>query len=689
MRSTAVSALALFFVAQRAAHGFSPSTTASARRAISTRRRFRHAADYGADAVVASVDQADPSVANFMKFPVTQPASDSILAERMPTWLRNPRPDLVEQNLAYLREAMVSSYLSESEAAFVLSAIEEASGGDPGKAAGAAEFCHILVDTMEMDVSTLVAGAFHYCTCVTARERSASLPPSEFSFSSFWDRHEASIEGDGVHAFGVRAAVISRDAARLKRTEAVAASVAAGVWMAADDADGSVNLRSLLLSETRDWRALAIRSAACLYRLRGLLRARGDAQGGRMTSEEVQTAKEALHIFAPLASRLGMHRLKNELEGAAFKIKYRRQYRKVMNISLEKRSELTGTLSDGLQSVLDEATIRVTEFLQEDPTFRKYADHITVSARVKEPFSLWRKMLKTGARHILDVPDAIALRVVLRAKKLANGEEDEVTRARERALCYYAQTMCVDRFEPLPGRFKDYIEQPKRNGYQSLHYTARAERNGRVWPFEVQIRSEEMHRVAEFGLASHWNYKDYASQQKTGYVDANANPYGSASSCRQETSLEAYLKSVQEWHWNRQPSAPTPTSAAGAAVAGLPRYNGNAREERQRARSERIAPYIEALSEAKSDLARDSVFVFLSSNGSESGKVLALPSGAVVLDALREGERRFGVSVDWRNTSEGRVEYNGAVSNITERLHNGDVIMVQSYIQTPTPTLSY
>ncbi|EEC49272.1 predicted protein, partial [Phaeodactylum tricornutum CCAP 1055/1] len=91
------------------------------------------------------------------------------------------------------------------------------------------------------------------------------------------------------------------------------------------------NLRQLLLSETRDWRALAIRAGACLYRLRGLLK----SDSYELTPERVRVGREALSIYAPLASRLGMHRLKNELEGAAFRVLYQRQYQAVNAMAKE------------------------------------------------------------------------------------------------------------------------------------------------------------------------------------------------------------------------------------------------------------------------------------------------------------------------------------------------------------------
>eukprot|EP00536_Pseudo-nitzschia_multiseries_P006712 jgi/Psemu1/193757/e_gw1.146.5.1 len=265
------------------------------------------------------------------------------------------------------------------------------------------------------------------------------------------------------------------------------------------------NLRSLYTTEAKDWRALAIRGAACLYRLRGILKERQQleeelGQHPPLSRDAKRVCREAFRIYAPLASRMGMHRLKNELEHAAFQILYRRQHRAYEALLRQTRST---------QSILAHVQATMTEVLAEDAVFMASVTDFRVTARVKESYSTWKKMLRDGFDHITQVPDALALRIVLDAKKGHPDESDAVTRARERALCYYAQELCKTVWRPYEGdpRFKDYIANPKENGYQSLHYTAGTKWNDEDWRMEIQIRTGEMHKVAEFGVASHWNYK--------------------------------------------------------------------------------------------------------------------------------------------------------------------------------------
>jgi GTP pyrophosphokinase len=141
-------------------------------------------------------------------------------------------------------------------------------------------------------------------------------------------------------------------------------------------------------------------------------------------------------------------------------------------------------------------------------------------------------MLRDYSDHFFQVP--VALRIVFDAKKDSEDEDVELTCARERALCYYARELCMNRRKPLPGnpRFKDYVERPKANGYQSLHYTAITNWGGEDWTMEFQIRSGEMHQVAEYGLASHWEYKAKSNGQEDERI--------------QNDSSDAYLKSVQD-----------------------------------------------------------------------------------------------------------------------------------------------
>uniref|UniRef100_A0A7S2DWE5 RelA/SpoT domain-containing protein n=1 Tax=Helicotheca tamesis TaxID=374047 RepID=A0A7S2DWE5_9STRA len=636
-------ALLVLLLRSSPSHSFSPSISQGQRQSL-TNLRFRHSEDNNPQAPAADAAAA-AAAAGFFADPNTAPFVSP--TSNMPTWLRTQQGHLADEKLHYLYDLMLNSYLTNDEAVMVARAVKEAAGGDANKEAGAVDFLLILVETMELDAPALIAAAFHYCTCVTARENSAAAPHS-FPVTAFWDHHGMQ-EGETIKFFDEHASIIARDAARLKRTETVAGSTAYGDPAAAD----YENFRSLLLTVVTDWRALAIRSAACLYRLRGLLSVRNHNGQPKLTPEEIRISREALKVYAPLASRLGMHRLKNELEGAAFRILYRRQYEAVTSLALQKRrgSQSGISVGDGMKGVLTDVADAVRQALGQDLTLAKYAADVEVTARVKEPYSLWKKMLKNRAKSILDIPDALALRVVLNAKKLAEEEDVSVTRARERALCYYVQKKCTDRWRPLPdnGRFKDYIEMPKPNGYQSLHYSAFTQWADEYWPFEIQVRTGEMHRVAEFGVASHFDYKE--GQQN--------NSKHNGESYRLDQTTGAYLKSVQEWHWQQSQG---PSSRISYTKEG-------------------VTPYIEALSTAQSNLAREHVFVFLESSqlGSPShsnGKLLSLPSGARVLDALREGSKSLGIRIRLRDNDTAGIAHNGGVTNMTQKLRNGDVLSV-------------
>jgi ppGpp synthetase/RelA/SpoT-type nucleotidyltranferase len=597
---------------------------------------------------------------------------------RMPTWLSHSEGHLYERNMARLHEAMMNSFFTEKEAMKVAYAIEEAASGDKNKMAGAAEFCLIVVESTEMGLSALIAAAFHYCSCVSARERSMLLPEGILTSSVVW---EQSLITAGVESFGKVVVDIAQDAARLKKLEMVASMVVQNsgnnsrVSPYSRDAE---NLRKLLLTEVKDWRSLAIRSAACLYRLRGILK----TNSPDLTLEAVRVSREALYIYAQLASRLGMHRLKSELEDAAFQILYRRQYERVTSLSSKayvKNSALYQrrglNVGESMQQVLDEVANEMTEMLEDDAEFKRLTKNFSVTARVKEPYSMWKKMLRQRAGHVLEVPDAMALRVVLEAKKLTPDEDGEVTRARERALCYYVQKRCTQRWRASASnpRFKDYIERPKANGYQSLHYTAVTTWSGEDWTLEIQVRSAEMHRVAEFGLASHWEYKaQKKSKQSQPFTVSIAQQEKGTT---EDHSSDAYLRSLQEWHWQQHGGAKAPSSNP-EPLMSEDDVESKERAARIRARTQRLQPYIEALTAAQSDLVRQNVFVFLAQSENSTGSVVALPAGACVLDALREGERRFSMRFPWKEEDLALVSHNGVAASVTSKLRNGDILSV-------------
>jgi ppGpp synthetase/RelA/SpoT-type nucleotidyltranferase len=598
---------------------------------------------------------------------------------QMPSWLR-PSGDLAAGKLIALREIMKQSdsYLSQLEAEQVISAIKEASQGDLQKVAGAVDFCLVLIETMEMGVATLIAAAFHYCDAYTARQLSATESDTSFSHLKYWSKqNQEDVYSDTARAIkiGQDAHQLIKDSARIKRAEL---SASEGLKSRPTPKE-SANIRKMLLTETHDWRALAIRSAASLYRLRGIYEhfeenERDNGNGSSpsaYSSYDLRVAREALAIHAPLASRLGMHRLKNEIEGAAFRIIYRRQYGTVTSLTNLRKPCVQGqcsasTFNDGMSLVLEKVTAEVEHILQNDPYFTKYVDHYKVTARVKESYSLWKKMqLQLKADSILEVPDALALRVVFSAKKMTPDEDREVTSARERALCYYVQQTCTKKFRPLKdGRFKDYIARPKPNGYQSLHYTAVTEFEDEQWPFEIQVRSDEMHHVAEFGLASHWDYK---AQEVGPTVDSKTHY-----AFKLDQSSDAYLRSVQEWHWEQ-------AQGRGAWLTDSstsPLFQRDAEmSERVRARDEHLAPYLDALMKDHSNLAREHVFIFLT-NENDDSHVLELPKGACILDALRESERTLGITSS--RVLERQIIRNGSLTSVTQQLGNGDIIMLPS-----------
>jgi len=513
-------------------------------------------------------------------------------------------PFLLEEKRRELCSKMAAkSYLSEEEIDRVILGIQLAvdsssstqyfsrSGDSAVRLNGVMDFLLILVEYMEMGSSALIAAAFHYCSCVTARQKGDksemekslsrnSIEKDDIYHQSFM--HQSSVPdidsayllplaGSGIEQFDEQTVRIALDAARLKGTESIAAAVFGinapilnnnshqGTFFQPALRKGDAkNLRSLLLTANAggDWRALAIRCAACLYRLQGLesFRQLNLRPSDPATPSEIAVAREALYIFAPLAHRLGMHILKSKLEGVAFRILYRRQYDAVNsllsdNANLVKRrtnsrgiplsslqsplyfakfatcvaleneqDEDVETIGEGLKSVLQEIKHLVKRILQEDETLMEHVSSIEVSARVKEPYSLWKKMLKlyrksveNGEKNptfsVMHVPDAVALRIIVRARKLSSDEDNEVTKGREKALCYYAQQLCMNNLpsttfvsdvlksEELGDgcfandyRMKDYIESPKTNGYQSLHYSSRMRWHGDDWPFEVQSK---------------------------------------------------------------------------------------------------------------------------------------------------------------------------------------------------------
>jgi (p)ppGpp synthase/HD superfamily hydrolase len=383
-----------------------------------------------------------------------------------------------------------------------------------------------------------------------------------------------------------------------------------------------------------------------------------------------------------------MFRLKTELEDAAFRILYPHSQAKV--------SSLCDT---GMKSVLSDISNQMKRLVQEDLYFMENIKNVSITARLKEPYSIWRKMVKMTKRgqklheiSILDIPDAVALRVVFSAKKLTEDEPDAVTQRREQALCYYILDMCTRTWPETSSssRFKDYVAKPKENGYQSLHYSSCKRWRGNEWPFEVQIRSSDMHRVAEYGVAAHWSYKRIGIDSSSSHHVSSSFPSTSSSQRVLDKSSESYLKSVHEYQSRESLKSyihdvePEPEE---------PMYiEDEIRRGRKREREERLAPYLEALSGAQTDMTRENVYVFVSlspigeavstsfeassSNTTPQGTVLSLPRGSRVLDAIRAAESWSASPIYGRRSGVVVLRNGKRTLEQTERLGNGDVISI-------------
>jgi len=260
------------------------------------------------------------------------------------------------------------------------------------------------------------------------------------------------------------------------------------------------NLRQLFIAMTEDWRIIIVKLADRLHNMRTLQYMK--------QSKRHKIAKETLDIFAPLAHRLGMWQIKAELEKLGFMHLYPFEYEEIRQLVEKKLPKY--------MRVLEESRQALKTALQNDAILQQSVAHIEVSARIKELYSLWKKMQQHD-KDIEDIYDLVALRVLITPKPMhvkcyssdiseCNEWNRKMSETLEKSLCYYTLGIVHALWQPFPCRVKDYIAFPKENGYQSLHTTVMA--GGAQAPLEVQIRTLEMHLVAEYGMAAHWIYKD-------------------------------------------------------------------------------------------------------------------------------------------------------------------------------------
>ena len=330
------------------------------------------------------------------------------------------------------------------------------------------------------------------------------------------------------------------------------------------------NFRKMFLAMARDIRVVLIKLADRLHNMRTMRHMAPEKQSDK--------ARETLDIYAPLAHRLGIYKIKWELEDLCLRYIDRDAYYELVGAIAQKRSER----EKYLEEIVVQMQIKI----------REMGITAEIEGRPKHFYSIYRKM-KEQEKSLDQIYDLFATRVIVATV----------------SDCYAVLGLVHELYKPMPGRFKDYIAMPKPNMYQSLHTTVIGPRG---IPFEVQIRTEAMHRTAEYGIAAHWRYKEGLPQGKRG------EPYD---------SKLTWLRQLLDWQKDMRDAG----------------------------------EFMESL---KSGLVADEVFVF-----TPKGDVRSLPAGSVPVDFAYSihsgiGTRVYGAKVK------------GRMVPLTYELKNGDIVEI-------------
>ena len=344
------------------------------------------------------------------------------------------------------------------------------------------------------------------------------------------------------------------------------------------------NLRKMFLAMAKDIRVIIIKLADRLHNMRTMQYMKPEKQ--------IEKSRETMDIYSPLAQRLGISKVKIELDDIALKYLDPEAYKALLPHIEEDTPERERFVDD----IVAEVKAKLLESTGMEPE---------VYGRVKHLFSIYKKMVSQNKRWD-QIYDVFAIRIVVDSLK----------------ECYAALGIVHEMYTPVPGRFKDYIAMPKSNGYKSLHTTVMKKEGGK--PFEIQIRTKEMHRIAEYGIAAHWKYKEGKSGERIGQAE------------------------VDKMTWLRE-------------LLELQRDNDN---------------NVDFVQDVKNELNlfSDSVFCF-----TPQGKVISMPAGSTTVDFAYRihtavGNRMVGAIV------------NGKVQPISYEIQNGDRIQIQTSMNSNGPS---
>ncbi|MGN6538964.1 MAG: RelA/SpoT family protein [Mesorhizobium sp.] len=352
-------------------------------------------------------------------------------------------------------------------------------------------------------------------------------------------------------------------------------------------AEQAENLRKLLLAISEDVRVLLVKLADRLHNMRTL--------DPMPEAKRLRIAEETMDIYAPLAGRMGMQGMREELEDIAFRYVNPEAYRTVTERLAEIFQRNKGVLAEIEKSL--------------SALFEKYTIHATVTSRQKKAWSVFRKM-EAKALSFEQLSDIFGFRVVV------DTVED----------CYRALGAIHTTWSMVPGRFKDYISTPKQNDYRSIHTTIVGPSRQRV---ELQIRTHEMNKIAEYGVAAHSVYKDFGSKEGNGKTN------GVAPTISKDTNAYAWLRRTIE----------------------------------QLSEGDNPEDFLE---NTKLELFQDQVFCF-----TPKGMLIALPRGATPIDFA------YAVHTDVGDSCVG-AKVNGRIMPLMTELKNGDEVeIIRSKAQVP------